>query len=279
MPAANGQMLPVVPRRDQTLVAPQVHFRRVGRCRRGEPLHHFDERRSPARLRVDLVERAESRDGRCLAQAFEQYHHVEIVTHRVPRGEEPGLDPRHLREGWDPQAGHRLDLERSCPAQLPDARHDAVQSAEDHDRPLQARGLPAGGRLERGEHLVETRAQVLDDVIAVEALAMPGVQGRGRAADEHRPRHESLQVALSGQEALPVGQALGAHRTKCSAGGPGSLPAPQDVRPADLRRRSVPSAALGQARSSAWVCSYRASRGVTRGSSPASRALRQRTCS
>ena len=32
------------------------------------------------------------------AQPLEQHHRVEMVADGVPRGEEPGLDPRHLRE-------------------------------------------------------------------------------------------------------------------------------------------------------------------------------------
>ena len=82
---------------------------------------------------------------------------------------------------------------------------------EDRHGPLHARGLPPGGRLQRGEHRVEAGAQVLEHVVSVEALPMAGVQRGGRAAHQHGPRHERLQVPLGGQQPLPIRQLVGFH--------------------------------------------------------------------
>jgi len=102
-------------------------------------------------------------------------------------GQQPGLDPRHLGERRDPQPRHHLALERLGPAQLADARHDAVELSENGHRPLHARGLPSGGRLERREYCVEARPQVLEC------------------------GHQRLQVTLRSQQALPVRQLIGLH--------------------------------------------------------------------
>jgi hypothetical protein len=76
--------------------------------------------------------------------------------------------------------------------QLTDPGHHAVETPEDRHRTLRARGLPSGGRLQRGKDLVEPVAQVIEDVIAIEAGAMADVQRRRRAADENRAWDERL---------------------------------------------------------------------------------------
>ncbi len=82
--------------------------------------------------------------------------------------------------------------------------YNAVEVAEDQDGPSGPLGLPAGGGLERLEDLVEPVAQVLKDVIPIMALAMSGVQGGSRPANQDGAGQEVLEVSLGSEQLFPV---------------------------------------------------------------------------
>lgn len=54
------------------------------------------------------------------------------------------------------------------------------------------------------QHLVEALAKIAEHMIAVDALSMASVDRCSRAADQHRPRNQRLNVAFGGQELLPL---------------------------------------------------------------------------
>lgn len=56
----------------------------------------------------------------------------------------------------------------------------------------------------RREHLVDALTKVAQNVIIVDADAVPGKERGGGATDEHRPRHQILPVTFSRQEPFPV---------------------------------------------------------------------------
>lgn len=57
--------------------------------------------------------------------------------------------------------------------------------------------------LELEEDVVEALAQVGEDMIVVIGDAMPGMGGRGGAADEHSVREQPLGAGCCGQNIVP----------------------------------------------------------------------------
>jgi len=73
-------------------------------------------------------------------------------------------------------------------------RHHAIEAALDGHWALAASGPPAGGSLQLGEDLVETRRQSGDDVVGISGAAMPGLDCSRRSADERCIREDALEA-------------------------------------------------------------------------------------
>jgi hypothetical protein len=95
--------------------------------------------------------------------------------------------------------------------ELANAGQDALQTPQNEDWPPDTRGLPTRGGFEIGQDPVEAVGQVGQDVVAIEADAMPGVERSGSSPYQDAAWYQALEVAFGGQQALPVRQGLSAH--------------------------------------------------------------------
>lgn len=83
---------------------------------------------------------------------------------------------------------------------------------------------PTRGSFQVAQNFVEPFPEIRDDVIAIEADPMPGMERRGRPPYQHRVRHQRLEMPLGGQQIFPVSMCLSAHAHKDSAGTAGTAP-------------------------------------------------------
>ena len=194
--------MPVVPRCSKAAVILQIDFGEIRRRSGGQTLGDFRERRHVGRLTIDLIELTQRLRDAVLLQSLEEDDGVQIIPRGVTRREQPRLDARHLGERRNPQSRDFLRFQRSRAPQLTNPGQNAVEGSENEHR--YAFGLPARGRFQGREHLVEPLAQIFDDVIAVHADTVAGMHGRCGPPDEHGARHEMLQVAFSREQSFPI---------------------------------------------------------------------------
>jgi len=143
-----------------------------------------------------------------ISQPLEEHDGVEIVAYRVSSDQQPGLDTCHLGECRNAQAGNLFGLQRTRSAELANPGQNAIELTEDQHRPLYPLGLPAGGRLERCEHVVETVPEIFEDVISVYTDAVSRMNRGCGAADHDRTGDEVLEVAFRRQQPFPLRKAF-----------------------------------------------------------------------
>jgi hypothetical protein len=93
-----------------------------------------------------------------------------------------------------------LDLdgfEGLIPDQLPHAGLDAVEAAQDLDRPIDAGRLPTRDGLQLGKHRIKTFTQVAQYVIRIGRKPMTSVQSRSGTAHQHSIRQNALQASCA----------------------------------------------------------------------------------
>ncbi len=163
-------MPPVVPRLAQTTVALEVNGGQISRRGTGQSFGHLGQWRRASGLRVDRVERPHRASNAVFAKPFEEHGRIQIITDSVASDQKPRLDSRHFGERGNTQALDLLRLERARPPDLANAGNIEAVAKIGH----------------------------------AEAEAMAGVDGRSRAANEHRAGHQVLQVAFGRQQPLPV---------------------------------------------------------------------------
>jgi hypothetical protein len=151
----------------------------------------------------------------------------EIVAHGVTRREQPRLDARHFCQRRHPESVDFFRLQGPGPSELPETGKHAIEAAEDQHRTLHPGRLPSGGGLQTTEDLVEAIPQVRDHVVAVQAHPMASVYGRRCAAHQHGSGNQVLQVALGGEQALPIRQVT-------NVGHDAIVPRPRDIEVAEF---------------------------------------------
>ncbi len=206
MTPARLQIIPVPPRRLETAVAGEIDARLIGRRSASESIDHFNQNRSAVLLFVQRVEIPESVERALIPQSIEQHHAIEVIANGVPSREQPRLDASHFRQRGNTKAGHDRIGERLLSAKLANAGLDSVEPPQNHYRSLKPLSPPPSGRFEPGQDFVEPIAQIHEDMISVEALAMRCVNGGRRPAHQDGSRDEGLDVAFRSQQAFPVGQ-------------------------------------------------------------------------
>ncbi len=86
-------------------------------------------------------------------------------------------------------------FQRSRTDHLPDAGLDVADLSEDELVGHQSVGDPAVFALDSFEHEVVPIGEVLDDMIVVVRIVMPGVQGGHRSSDKNRVRNQFLEAS------------------------------------------------------------------------------------
>lgn len=80
----------------------------------------------------------------------------------------------------------------------------AVEAAEDEHWPVDACRQPAVLLLQMREDVVETFAEIREDVVVVEGDAMTGMHRGGGAADENRVGDQPQQACGGGEDRRPL---------------------------------------------------------------------------
>lgn len=87
-------------------------------------------------------------------------------------------------------------LERTRATHLAQTGLDAAEAAHDRERRLRGphRRRPALRRLDRIQHRLVTVDEVGEDVVVIERVSVPGMEGRGGVAHEYGVGHNLLEA-------------------------------------------------------------------------------------
>ena len=87
---------------------------------------------------------------------------------------------------------------------LSDAGQDAFELPENQHRAQDAFRLPASGRFESRQHVIEPLTQVIEHVIAIQTHTVHCVHGGGTPSHENSARHKVLKVPFGRKQLFPL---------------------------------------------------------------------------